>query len=418
MNSDADIIVVGAGPAGLSAAAACTIAGARVTVVERGKAAEFRNRNSAEDIGEGVGGAGLFSDGKFSFYPSATKLWGIEPRGTLIEAYEWMSAMLKPFGVDMPSFPADNASPPRHEAEDGFRLKEYESYRIALNKRIQLVKALSAGVDVRTGVEVRGMRSYADGMLVELQNVNGESPSSSTMLAKAVIVATGRLGALRALHWLGDAGVFRRLEVGVRVEQRAEAFFLKAVPGLDPKLIAHGRSGVEWRTFCCCRDGEVLGVNSDGIRAVAGRSDAESTGRSNVAFHVRITDPELGGKLTSEMIPALTGRNKDFAIQTDDVNAPTLISVLQDHFGGEITADLVAGLARLQEQFGLHGPMTVYGPSVEGVGAYPVIGLNLQVAGLPVWFPGDVAGLFRGITAAMVSGYFVGRNSVEHVCTL
>jgi hypothetical protein len=36
----------------------------------------------------GVGGCGLYSDGKFSFFPSATQLWQLRTRAALAASYE------------------------------------------------------------------------------------------------------------------------------------------------------------------------------------------------------------------------------------------------------------------------------------------------------------------------------------------
>ena len=70
-----DVVVVGAGPAGLSVAHGLRGSGLKVLLVEEGRACIERDRDSQTDVPSGVGGAGLFSDGKFSFYPSATRLW-------------------------------------------------------------------------------------------------------------------------------------------------------------------------------------------------------------------------------------------------------------------------------------------------------------------------------------------------------
>ena len=44
-------------------------------IIEKGKSISNRDRNDKFDAVAGVGGAGLFSDGKFSFFPSGTNIW-------------------------------------------------------------------------------------------------------------------------------------------------------------------------------------------------------------------------------------------------------------------------------------------------------------------------------------------------------
>ena len=101
----ADVIVIGAGIAGLSAAVACHRQGLKVAVLDRGSPVIHRNRANPNDIASGVGGAGLFSDGKFSFFPSASGLWTLEPRSDLLLAYDWFSEIARRNAVEPPPFP-------------------------------------------------------------------------------------------------------------------------------------------------------------------------------------------------------------------------------------------------------------------------------------------------------------------------
>jgi flavin-dependent dehydrogenase len=70
-----DVIIIGGGVSGLSAAYALSQKKQRVLVVDRGKHIFERQRSDKFDVANGIGGAGLFSDGKLSMYPSATNLW-------------------------------------------------------------------------------------------------------------------------------------------------------------------------------------------------------------------------------------------------------------------------------------------------------------------------------------------------------
>jgi len=51
---------------------------------------------------------------------------------------------------------------------------------------------------------------------------------------------------------------------------------------------------------------------------------------------------------------------------------------------------------------------TLVGPAIEGVGMYPLVSKDLGVSLPRVWVAGDAAGAFRGLTAAMISGYSAG----------
>ena len=47
------------------------------------------------------------------------------------------------------------------------------------------------------------------------------------------------------------------------------------------------------------------------------------------------------------------------------------------------------------------------GPTIEGVGLYPIINENLKIPNEDIYVVGDCTGIFRGIIASMLSGIFV-----------
>src|ERR1700752_4003317 len=92
------VLIIGAGPAGLGAAAACLARGADFLVLETGARVADRDHADHRRRGTGVGGSGLSSDGKFSFSPSATALWRLPDRRALAASWGWLSALLGAFG--------------------------------------------------------------------------------------------------------------------------------------------------------------------------------------------------------------------------------------------------------------------------------------------------------------------------------
>lgn len=73
--------VIEAGPSGLAAVCSLARQDIDVTVCEAGKELSVREHDVAEDLAVGVGGAGLFSDGKLISYPSGTHVYQIEGTG-------------------------------------------------------------------------------------------------------------------------------------------------------------------------------------------------------------------------------------------------------------------------------------------------------------------------------------------------
>ena len=72
----ADYAIIGAGPAGLSFADGIRKLdkNAICYVIDMGKHISMRKHDNTNDLATGAGGAGFFSDGKFSFFPAGTNV--------------------------------------------------------------------------------------------------------------------------------------------------------------------------------------------------------------------------------------------------------------------------------------------------------------------------------------------------------
>ena len=413
------LLVVGAGPAGLAAAAACRARGCDFLLVEAGARVADRDHRDHRRLGIGSGGSGLFSDGKFSFFPAAAGLWRLQRREALRAGWEWLAATLAGFGLSPPAPPDDGAPDPVPvPGPTGLSRKEYPSLYLGLPDRRRLIEVLEAGcgANLRPREELRRLHFDAGAGVFrgDLRRPGGET---DRVEAAGVVFAGGRFGpgAWRAIFPQGPL-TFRRAEVGVRLEQNAAAFFLRREAPLDPKLLAgsvDGRYG--WRTFCCCRGGEVVATEVGGWVSVSGRADGPPTGRSNVGFNLRVTDAGLARALWPDGLPVPGWPG---------VAAQPLGEMLSRPDDGPVGRALGPGAARLLgEGLGLLAaayptllrvPCTVIAPAVEGVGLYPEL-TDLQLAPYPCWVAGDATGLFRGLTAALVSGWYAAERATEHL---
>ena len=106
---------------------------------------------------------------------------------------------------------------------------------------------------------------------------------------------------------------FRRFEFGARLEvPSSNSFFTspEMASNLDPKFKARltaptsDQEVVEFRTFCCCRDGLVCETEFDGFSTFSGRADVEPTGRSNIGFNARLLSPEHSAEIGPEVLAA------------------------------------------------------------------------------------------------------------------
>jgi uncharacterized protein len=389
----AELVVLGAGPAGLSAASAALERGVDCVVIERGGPASSRDRALPEDLVSGVGGAGLYSDGKFSFAPSATTLWELEPKASLREAYRWVADRLGEHGVSAPRFPEDRKGTDAHDGA----LKPYPSQYMSLEERMLLVASLAEGLGERLIVGSGGRLGGGEGgVVVETE--------SGILSAGAGVIATGRFGPLDGLAAV--PGRFRRVEVGMRVEQDADSFALdRGSFGdlLDPKWIRESPDGkFEWRTFCCCRGGEVVETCFDGLTTVSGRADGPPTGRSNFGLNVRFAD--AGEGLDALEFALREARQPALALEASELLDSPRTGPVAERLGASASGALAAGLQALGAHLGqsFHGA-TLHVPALEGVGYYPPVDDTLRVAA-SIWAAGDATGVFRGLVPALVSG--------------
>jgi uncharacterized protein len=389
-----ELVVLGAGPAGLSAGLAALERGVDCVVLERGTTASSRDRARAEDLVSGVGGAGLYSDGKFSFAPSATALWVLKPMGALREAYRWVADQLGEHGISAPAFP--EGADQRHDAVGG-PLKPYPSQYMPLEDRMRLVGSLAERLGPRLIVGSSGRLAGAEtGVIVET--------GSGLLDASAGIIATGRFGPLDGLTAAPPR--FRRVEVGMRVEQDADSFALDDGSFgelLDPKWVLASSDGrFEWRTFCCCRGGEVVETCFDGLTTVSGRADGPATGRSNFGLNVRFVDAREG--LDALEFALLAARQPALEVEASELLDSPETCPVAERLGANASGALAAGLQALGQQIGqsFRGA-TLHVPALEGVGYYPPVDDTLRVA-KSVWAAGDATGVFRGLVPALVSG--------------
>jgi hypothetical protein len=199
-------------------------------VLDIGLPAERRDHGKAEDLGLGVGGCGLFSDGKFSLRPSATRLWQLDNQRDLARAEAWAYAQLQAVG-----FPTE-VRDLSHPLLDG--QKRYPSVYLALDARRELIHHLETSLMTPplSGVRCESVSfdSQAARFVCEVRVLG--SQTRSAIAAKTLILATGRLGPIASKQLVpDDRYVFRRVELGIRVEHDSGIGPLARCPDLDLK---------------------------------------------------------------------------------------------------------------------------------------------------------------------------------------
>lgn len=366
----------------------------------------------------GHGGAGLFSDGKFSFFPSATRLWQLDCRDVLRAAYDWTCGLLDQHGLATPPYP--NADIADHSASDVWALKEYPSSYLSLDKRIELINSLlTPGQSVSFDRTVVQHLSFSNiPRLFGIDLLAGDGLHSS-ITARCVIMATGRFGPLQ-FPGLYPARDFQRLEVGFRIEQPSHRAFFANLAQLDPKFcFRDGQQSVEWRTFCVCREGTTALAHVNDIWAVSGHSDCPPTGRSNLGFNTRILDEGVAARNMLHLTQTLKDRSCYFSVPLQDVLSgnSSALSIFDRIYGPQLREHMITGLCHLIDRFPSidHETTNLIGPTLEGVGWYPATDGSLRMPTAPAWVAGDACGRFRGIVAAFISGHYTASMALREI---
>ncbi|MBL9103809.1 MAG: FAD-dependent monooxygenase [Myxococcales bacterium] len=395
-----DVIVVGAGPAGLSAGAALSST-LDCLVLDQGRDHTRRDRNDPREILGGIGGAGLFSDGKHSFWPAATALWQLPDPERLGAAFAATAALLARHGVVAEPWRRDPPAPGRPGA---WSFKRYPSIYMPLAARMDTIAELaSACAALSPATRVLAARREGDEILLEVDR----DGARRTLSTRALVLATGRLSPRWIVPWLAPLSAratFRRLEFGLRIESLRDAPLFRRLVGVDPKLRLLDPDGTtEVRTFCVCRDGEVVTGETHGVVARSGRADGPPSGRSNLGLLVRTTDRALADSVAARLF---TAPARSLPLAALDLAA------LAPSFGDAGAAAVLHAVERLAAWSpGLLADRSAvaHTPCIEGVGDYPDDDGALKIAP-GVWVAGDACGRFRGIVASMISGRYVAAS--------
>lgn len=390
-------VIIGGGVSGLTVAYKMKLMGKRVAVVERGRDLFNRKRESPYDVANGIGGAGLYSDGKLSFYPSATELWKLEERD-LHDAYLFFKEFMGNFSIDVGDYPDIEEKP---EKEERVWFKRYESIQMSLEQRMGIVyrMAMVVGVvNLLTETEITEITKFDGRYEIEIVH----NSQKSVIIAESIIIAGGK----HCFDFLKDLmsniiikNSFYQTEVGIRIECDNESFDYFLDSQQDVKLISKSDSGRDVRTFCCCRDGVVLQSESYGLNGYNGSSGEQSaTGKTNIGIVIQTKGKEAL-KLRNE-IRRIDHMNGDSTSLSDFMQSKhVLLSKTVDDI---IRSFINECLPKMSKADGV-----VYFPVIEKMGHYPVLSKQLQIENENIWVCGDATGLFRGLLPAFISGLFV-----------
>lgn len=388
-----DVIIIGAGPAGLAAGLLLEKEKVQYVILEKGKDLLRRNVRNPEDVASGIGGSGLFSDGKLSFPPSASEMWGKLDGRELKAAYLFLKQTLDGLGIIIPDWEEQWRKTEPIEGE-----KEYCSivFNDFLRNRI-----LNSFYDKNRPytfsdsevVAISDMQTY-----YEVTVKNGK-----LYQGRNLIIASGKYGNRILSHFKIQKQI-NKIELGIRLEIPSEYFKPCEKSLEDFKVIKRITDGVQFRTFCSCKQGIVLPSKFDKYYSHNGSRTQFSTGKSNIGMVMRtdgtpsIYKSELGNRL-SNIVEPFKRELSDFVYGNEILIGEHTDCVLKNQI--HILCDMEKSILE---------KCCIYGPEIEYVGSYAdVINNNLMLS-KNVWVAGDVSGSFRGLMAAMLSGIYCGNS--------
>jgi len=450
-----DVVIVGAGPAGIFAALELAGSGLRVLLLEKGRELEQRHCPIGErtdscvscrpcSIVSGFGGAGAYSDGKLTLTPDVGGHLGtLLSADTLRGLIEYVDSMYVRFGAP------DRVFGVGAEVEGlidramlaGLRLVPVRLRHLGCEHCRRVLQSmhahLVAAIDIRTGVTVADIE--CDGVrVVGICTSDGERLS-----CRFLICAPGREGS----EWLmalarrkGLAVTANPVDVGVRVELPAVVMEELSRVLYEAKLEYYSATFDDRvRTFCMCPHGEVVMESTGGddpVVTVNGVGYAErSTSNTNFAvlvstsftepFHepiaygkylARLANLLSGGVLVQRLGDLLEGRRSTVERLQRSLVRPSLKGatpgdlsfVLPYRYLTDIV-EMLKALDRLAP--GVASPHTLlYGVEVKLYSGRLGLSEHLETGLENLFAVGDGAGVSRGLVQASISGVVAARE--------
>lgn len=436
MKQNYDVVIVGAGPAGLFAAYELVNSDLKICLIDMGKPVKLRTK---KDAVSGVGGAGTFSDGKLHFSPvlSHEKILHLYSIHEYNKYLNKVNEIFSEFGVNAETYPKDDDAVYDlvNEAKlQGVQLFVRKIKHVGSDKLPKVVMNFEKFLTDK-GVEIITNTKVQDVLVNDKKCKGVKLNGKGDIKANYVILAPGRVGASWLQKLAEKHGIkyeFDKIEIGVRIEFPAiimkrhadlmyESIFMVNTPTFDDPV----------RTFCPCPNGMVSIEEYEDFVCVNGHSNSNSqTENSNFALvtEITLTEPlenttEYGkslGRLGTTIgggkpiIQRLSDLKKGRRSTWDRIRKSFVEPTLTDVTPGDIAmvlphrivTNLLEGLEKLEKVLpGINsGDNLLYAPEIKFRASKIRTNKNLETDVKNLFVAGDGAGVAGNIVGAAATG--------------
>jgi uncharacterized protein len=457
-SNEYDVIIVGAGPAGLFAADQLADNGIKPLVIDKGKSVEKRDCKMKRlgicahcnqcDIMCGVGGAGTYSDGTLNLRPDIGGDLEIQAgdRNYAWELVSYVDKIFVKYGApEQLLVPKGNEVEllKRRSAAFGARFLEITQRHMGSDNASRVIGNFEK--DLRSkGVEFLLETKVAD-LLISNNTCRGVILNNGADIrSKNTIIAPGRVGSA----WIDDvvkkhriSAKYAPIDVGVRVEVPSIIMDPITKINRDPKFHIQTKTYDDFiRTFCTNEQGFVVKEEYDGFIATNGHSmKDDKSENTNFAFIVRVelTEPIENTVKYGRSIAKLAttiGGGKPIVQRMRDLNSGRrtteqrlannqVRNTLKDVTPGDISmalphrivTDIKEGLEVLNNIIpGVAADSTLlYAPEVKFYSMQVSIDINMETSIRKLFAAGDGVGLSRDIVNAAATGILAARGILK-----
>ena len=458
--TDWDVIIIGAGPAGMCAANELADRGIGVLVIDRGRDIKERHCPMEEagkcaqckqcDIMCGVGGAGTFSDGTLNLRPDIggdlAAIMGDNPAAWALVDY--VDGLFLKYGAPERLYTADGAQVERLKrsaASVGVHFIEISQRHMGSDNAPRIIENFendlkSRGTVFRLNAQVRDLLiedNTCTGVLLE----HGEKLSS-----RFTLLCPGRIGGEWVNTLVKRHGIDAKhgaIDIGVRVEVPSIIMDHITKINHDPKFHIRTKRYDDFvRTFCTNEHGFVVKERYEGFIGTNGHSlKSRRSDNTNFAFLVRteltepLEDTTRYGKSVSKLATTIGGGNPILQRMGDlrrgqrstwsRIRRNPVKNTLEDVTPGDISMamphrivmDIIEVLEKLNEVIpGVASDSTLlYAPEVKFYAMELQVSPELATSTKGLYAAGDGTGLSRDIINAAATGVIAGRAILQQL---